>query len=82
MLIIRNMPTQMRLFVYATFPIVALVLAGALMGGVFILLALIYMTGFVALMDRIGPPSASDNGLTSIDMRMLRASVELTSISK
>lgn len=55
MLTIRNMDRSMRPFVLATFPMVALLLAGAVEGGVFILLSLFYITGFVALADKYAP---------------------------
>lgn len=53
MLTIGNMTARMRLFALATLTPVALIGAGALFGGIWVLLAVLYLTGFVSLLDRL-----------------------------
>ncbi len=68
MLTIRNMTTQMRLFTIATLAPVGLIAVGAVQGGVWIALAVLYLTAFTGALDRmvrhIPPDSAFPSGDT------------------
>ena len=53
MLTIRNMNPAIRLFSVATLTPALLIGAGAVMGGIWIVLAVIYMTAFISILDRV-----------------------------
>ncbi len=66
MLIIRNMTKQMRLFAIATLIPVGLLVLAALLGGVWVLCAVLYLTAFTTALDRmintISPASEFPSG--------------------
>ncbi len=67
MIMIRNMKSQMRLFAIATLTPVVLLTFGATAGGLWVAAALIYLTAFTAVLDRLIHKISPDSEFPSGD---------------